>query len=100
MACVGHACAHAVFISPSFTGRPSFFAFSLPSCKRCTHMLHFSITPRERTTTSGLSTIFPKSFCEGFTSAKSVFVSYSNQLNRRTLYGQLFAQYRVPTHRL
>src|ERR1044071_9145539 len=100
MACVGHACEHAVLISPSLILRDSFFALSFTSCMRCTHMEHFSITPRARTTTSGFKTILPNSVCDGFTSANLELVSYSNQLKRLTLYGQLFAQYLVPIQRL
>ena len=52
---VGQLCAHAVWISPSRTGRPSSLAFPLPSRMRWMHIVHFSITPFERTVTSGLS---------------------------------------------
>ena len=57
IALVGQAVWQAVTTSPSFRGRFSFLAVSLPSCIRCTQNEHFSITPRERTVTSGLSTI-------------------------------------------
>ena len=43
--------------SASANGRPAFFAFSLASCRRCTQKVHFSITPRLRTVTSGFSTM-------------------------------------------
>ena len=58
---------------------------------RWTQYVHFSITPRGRTVTSG----FRISFRLGVTSSE-----YWKKLNRRTLYGQLFEQYRVPTQRL
>src|SRR5262245_63607958 len=51
IACVGHVCWHAVRMSPSRTGRFSSFARSLPAMIRCTHMVHFSITPSWRTVT-------------------------------------------------
>jgi hypothetical protein len=38
-----------------------FFASNLADCKRCTQKEHFSITPRERTVTSGFNTILVKS---------------------------------------
>ena len=53
--------------------------------------VHFSMTPRLRTVTSGLNTILCTSECGSL---------YSVKLKRRTLYGQLFEQYRVPTQRL
>ena len=42
-------------MSPSASGLPWRFASILPSSMRCTHIEHFSITPRVRTVTSGLS---------------------------------------------
>ena len=57
MASVGQACWQAVITSLSISVRFSFFAFSLPSCKRCTQKLHFSMTPLERTVTSGFNTM-------------------------------------------
>lgn len=68
MALVGQPLEQAVWMSPSFTGLPSFLAAILPAWMRCTHMLHFSITPRERTVTSGFSTMRPTSSHAGFTS--------------------------------
>jgi len=49
------------------------------------------MTPRERTVTSG----FWRSF-----RLSGVSLVKLKKLNRRTLYGQLFEQYRVPMHRL
>src|SRR5439155_17869406 len=56
IACVGQDCMHAVSMSPSWTGTPSAFARSLPSRMRWMQNVHFSITPLDRTVTSGLST--------------------------------------------
>src|SRR4051794_28248841 len=100
MAPVEQAAWHAVFTDPSFSGVPAFLASSLAACRRCWHIEHFSITPLLRTTTSGFSTIFPSSCCAGLTIAKSGLLLKSNQLKRRTLNGQLLAQYLVPMHRL
>jgi len=58
---------------------------------RCTQYVHFSITPRLLTVTSGLRPSFKLGVFQSW---------YSRKLNRRTLYGQLFEQYRVPTQRL
>src|ERR1051326_84230 len=54
IASVGHACAHAVVTSPSRTRRFSFSASIFAWLMRCTQYVHFSITPRVRTVTSGL----------------------------------------------
>jgi molybdopterin-containing oxidoreductase family membrane subunit len=54
IASVGHTCWHAVTISPSRIGRPSASAWPRTYSMRCTQYVHFSITPRERTVTSGL----------------------------------------------
>ena len=61
MASAGQACWQAVRTSPSASGRPAASARSLPAWMRWVHSEHFSITPRERTTTSGLSTMRPRS---------------------------------------
>src|ERR1700733_8658995 len=58
---------------------------------RCTQYVHFSMTPRLRTVTFGLRPSLRLSVLKS---------AYSRKLNRRTLYGQLFEQYRVPTQRL
>ncbi len=47
------------WMSPSASGVPDCSAASLPAWIRWMQRLHFSMTPRERTTTSGLSTIVP-----------------------------------------
>src|SRR5690606_9989101 len=97
----------AVFAIPSFIGSPLPLASSFAICRRCTQNEHFSITPRLLTVTSGFNTIRVRS---SFISSR-VPSSYrlsskqsaplkSNQLKRRTLYGQLLAQYFVPIQRL
>jgi hypothetical protein len=53
--------------------------------------VHFSITPYERTVTSGFRPSFRLSVVQSW---------YLKKLKRRTLYGQLFEQYFVPTQRL
>src|SRR6185503_655261 len=94
----------AVLISPSRIGRLAFFALILVFWMRCTQNVHFSITPRERTVTSGLNTIdfnfiFGSSVgVNGVTPMTSTLLL--KKLKRRTLYGQLFEQYRVPMQRL
>ena len=40
-----------------WTGNPTTYDLNFASCKRCTQKVHFSMTPRLRTVTSGLSTI-------------------------------------------
>src|SRR5664280_80502 len=85
----GHVCAHAGTIAPSFTGLCASLAAFSPNRMRCTQKVHFSMTPLERTVTSGFNCMF-----RGFGNSGSC------QLNTLTLYGQLFEQYRVPTHRL
>ena len=50
---VGHVCWHAVTISPSAIGRCSRRATISASRMRCTQYVHFSMTPRARTVTSG-----------------------------------------------
>src|SRR5690349_20821752 len=93
MAPVEHAAAQAVTTSPSFRVLFSFLALSFPAWMRCTQKVHFSMTPRERTVTSGLRTILPRSvFIAVLTFANCLLSWYLNQLKRRTLYGQLFAQ--------
>jgi hypothetical protein len=89
MACAGQDWAQAGTTSPSPTGRPSWLAWFSPAWMRCTQKVHFSITPRDRTVTSGLSCSW---------SGRSSWTS--RQLKVRTLYGQLLEQYRVPTQRL
>src|SRR4029077_4457012 len=91
MAWVGQTCWQAVWISPSRTFRPSFSASILASLMRCTQYVHFSMTPRLRTETSGLRCNLRLGVVQS---------EYRKKLNRRTLYGQLFEQYRVPTQRL
>src|SRR5258708_3357139 len=91
MASVGQACWHAVRISPSMISRSSFSDAMRASLMRWTQYVHFSITPRLRTVTSGLRIIFRLG------ESKS---ANRKKLNRRTLYGQLLEQYRVPTQRL
>jgi hypothetical protein len=54
IACVGQVCAQAGVTSPSASLRPAFFASIFAFWMRCTQNVHFSITPRERTVTSGL----------------------------------------------
>ena len=56
---------------------------------RCTQKVHFSMIPRLRTVTSGLSWFFRLSGHAG-----------SQKLKKRAWYGQLFAQNRVPMQRL
>src|SRR5262249_25757557 len=91
----GQACSQAVTISPSAMGRPfpsfSFSALMRTLLMRCTQYVHFSITPRLRTVTSGLRISFTEGVSQSWKRRK---------LNRRTLYGQLFEQYRVPMQRL
>ena len=55
MAWVGQVCWQAVRMSPSFTGRFSSRARSLPAMMRWMHIVHFSMMPSWRTVTSGLS---------------------------------------------
>ena len=56
---------------------------------RCTQNVHFSMMPLVRIETSGFS-------C----SLSGLGHSGVNQVKYRTVYGQLFAQKRVPTQRL
>src|SRR5437773_12035537 len=58
---------------------------------RCTQYVHFSMTPRLRMVTSGLRINFSEGVSQSWKRRK---------LKRRTLYGQLFEQYRVPIQRL
>ncbi len=76
---------------PVVSGAPPVVAVISASRMRCTQEVHFSITPRARTVTSGLR-------ARRVTGAAPALKSY--QLKRRTLYGQLFEQKRVPTQRL
>ena len=57
IALVGQVCAHAGTISPSAIGRFSLRALIRTASMRCTQKVHFSITPRARTVTSGLNCI-------------------------------------------
>ena len=57
---------------------------------RCTQNVHFSMTPLARTITSGFSARF---------SGSGTYQLYDQWLKRRALYGQLFAQNRVPMQR-
>src|SRR5688572_17322852 len=93
IACAGQPAWQAVCTAPSATLPSPFaiFASTRAWSRRCTQYVHFSITPRARTVTSGFASIFSV--------GESVF-EYWKKLNRRTLYGQLFEQYLVPTHRL
>src|SRR5664279_4492050 len=91
MAPAGQACWQAVITSPSRTLRFSFSAVMRPCVMRCTQYVHFSMTPRLRTLTSGLRIILNCGVSKSWKSRK---------LKRRTLYGQLLEQYRVPTQRL
>ena len=61
--------------------RPSFLATCSALRMRCTQKVHFSITPLERTVTSGLSCMLSGAGNAG-----------SAQLKTRTLYGQLLEQ--------
>src|ERR1700678_3554197 len=91
IASAGQAPWQAVTISPS---RPARFCSSdkiFAALIRCTQYVHFSITPRLRTVTFGLRIPYRLGVEESENKKK---------LNRRTLYGQLFEQYRVPTQRL
>ena len=81
MACAGQVWAQAGVISPSATGRPSRLAVCSAARMRCTQKVHFSMTPLERTVTSGFS-------CQS--SGRTNWVS--RQLKVRTLYGQLLEQ--------
>jgi len=54
MACVGQADWQAVTTSPSPIARPSFSAWMRAAEMRWMQKLHFSMTPRLRTVTSGL----------------------------------------------
>jgi hypothetical protein len=56
IASVGQACWQAVLISPSRIDRSSSFASCLARLIRCTQYVHFSMTPRLRTVTSGFFT--------------------------------------------
>src|SRR5262245_13803714 len=92
MARVGQAAWQAAWTSfPPTLSSPRISDAIRVSLIRCTQYVHFSITPRGRTVTSGLRI----NFRLGVVSSE-----YWKKLNRRTLYGQLFAQYRVPTQRL
>ena len=57
IASAGHACWQAVTISPSRTRRFSSSERIFPSLIRCTQYVHFSITPRHRTVTSGFASM-------------------------------------------
>ena len=72
----GQAASHAVTISPSRIGRASFRASIRARLMRCTQYVHFSMTPRERTVTSGFASIFSL----GATSPRQ-----ARKLKRRTL---------------
>src|SRR5262249_37185361 len=91
IASVGQTCWQAVLISPSLIRRSSFSAAIRAWVMRWTQYVHFSITPRLRTVTSGLRPSFRLSVVKS---------AHSRKLNRRTLYAQLFEQSRVPTQRL
>src|SRR5574338_446024 len=88
MAWVGQLCWQAVATAPSASALPSRLAWARASWMRWTQSEHFSITPRLRTTTSGLST----------SRSTGSSCRYSNQLKRLTFGGQLLAQHRA--HRL
>ena len=69
------------------------------SWMRCTQYVHFSITPRKRTVTFGFCCIFSVSGSPPVSFHTDVVVPVE-VVEARTLYGQLFAQYRVPMQRL
>ena len=59
MARVGQACWHAVWSSPPLVRPASPVAASISARRiRCTQKVHFSMTPRARTVTSGFIAIF------------------------------------------
>src|SRR6185437_1925280 len=91
IACVGHAAWQAVTISPSRIRRSCLSASMCAVSMRWMQYVHFSITPRRRTVTSGLRIAMYCGVC---------LSAYCMKLNRRTLYGQLLEQNRVPTQRL
>jgi hypothetical protein len=72
-----------VTISPSRIGRSSFARLDAGRVDALHAVVHFSITPRLRTVTSGLR--MPSS-------GLVVWSAYCRKLKRRTLYGQLFEQ--------
>ncbi len=76
MAWAGQAASHAVTTSPSFISRPWFLASIRARVMRCTQYVHFSMTPRERTVTSGLRIILKVGVVQSW---------YSRKLKRRTL---------------
>src|SRR4029078_3293138 len=88
----GHAFCRAVTLSPSLTRPFSSSALLSPWVVRWTQYVHFSMTPRHRTVTSGLASIRRLG-------ARNCFDQWK-KLNRRTLEGQVFEQYLVPTQRL
>src|SRR6185295_4397983 len=91
IASAGHACWQAVTISPSAIFRSCFSDSIFAALIRCTQYVHFSMTPRLRTLTFGFRPSLRLGVVQSW---------YSRKLKRRTLYGQLLEQYRVPTHRL
>src|SRR5258707_6997121 len=91
IASAGQEAWQAVTISPSRMGRFCFSASIRALLTRCTQYVHFSITPRLRTVTSGFRNSLSWGVSQSWTRRK---------LKRRTLYGQLFEQYRVQTQRL
>src|SRR6185312_9272526 len=83
IASVGQTCWQAVLISPSLICRSSFSEAMRAAVMRCTQYVHFSITPRLRTVTSGLRPSLRLSVVQFWKVMK---------LKRRTRYGQLFEQ--------
>src|SRR5262245_25670122 len=77
----GHAWAHAVCRSPSFSSRSSALAAIVADLIRCTQNVHFSMTPTSRSDTSGLSCRCSGLSHDGLKKSKN-----------RTLYGQALAQ--------
>ena len=73
----GQAWAQAVTTSPSASGRSASRAVCWAARIRWTQKVHFSMTPRARTVTSGLSW--------RLSGSGKAFLAYANQLKYRTL---------------
>ena len=80
---VAHALARRLGGVPSAIRRPSFSDSMRAALMRCTQYVHFSMTPRLRTVTSGLRPSARLGVSQSW---------YWKKLKRRTLYGQLFEQ--------
>ena len=85
---VGHDCAQAGLTSPSATARSFSFARSSLRRIRWTQKVHFSMIPFQRMATSGLIV------CSSGASQLG-----SDQLKKRTVYGQAWAHALVPMQR-